>query len=44
MSANVLLILLNKFRKRDNNSRLAEHLISFLQLSLINSTPQEYEC
>ena len=39
MSAHVLLILLNEFRKRDK----CEHP-SFFATSLINSIIQEYEC
>ena len=31
ISAHVSLILLNKLRKRDKNSRLAKHFISFSQ-------------
>ena len=39
MSAHVLLNLLNKLRKRDN-----EHFIFFFATSLINSIIQEHEC
>ena len=35
MSANVLLYLLNKFRKRDKNARLAEHFIPFATCNTI---------